>query len=92
MTDQIINVSFTISGQVHVDPARAAEDPWWEQYSRGLDLNDPEQFRQALYNYISAYVRAESLLDDVPWSCGPSSIYAVELKIGQNNDSISAQK
>lgn len=82
MPDQIITVGFTVYGQVQLDLARAEEDPWWEQYTRGLDLNDPEQLKQAVQNYVSAYLRQEQLLsDNAPWTCGPASIYTITTEV-----------
>jgi hypothetical protein len=96
MTEQIVNVVFTIQGRVQLDLARAEEDPWWESYNRGLDLNDPVQLQQAMQNYVSAYLRAEHMLDDTPWACGPASIYSVQIEVKEdgrstsNNASVSA--
>jgi len=84
MPEQIINVSFNIQGRVQLDLARAEEDPWWETFSRGLDLDDPIQFQQAVANYLSAYLRNEELLSDVPWSCGPASIYQTNIEVKEN--------
>ena len=82
MVDQIINVAFTVTGKVQLDLARAEEDPWWEQYSRGLDLNDPEQFKLAVQKYVSAYLTNEQLLSETaPWTCGPASIYSVQIEV-----------
>lgn len=92
MTEQIINVVFNVHGRVQVDLARAVEDPWWDQCSVGLDLNDKEQFQLAVRNYVSCYLRADSLLDNVPFSCGPADIYSVqiEVKSGGNTSSTDA--
>jgi hypothetical protein len=93
MSEQIVNVSFTVHGRVQLDLARAEEDPWWDQYSRGLDLTDDEQFKQAVQNYVSAYLRNEQLLsDNAPWTCGPASIYSVQIEVkhGGNTSSDAA--
>lgn len=88
MVDNIISVSFSINGRVEVDLVRAEEDPWWETYSRGLDLDDPAQLQKAIQNYISAYLRQENLLSDVPFSCGPASIYNLNVEV--KNDRVSS--
>jgi hypothetical protein len=87
MDQMILDVSFTVYGRVKIDLARAMEDPWWEQSTTGLDLNDPIQLQQAISNYVSAYLRHEALLSDVPWSCGPADIYNtnIEVKNGGSN-------
>ena len=88
MADQIIDVSFTVTGRVQLDLARAEEDPWWEQYTRGLDLNKPEDLAQAVQNYVSAYLRNEELLsDNAPWTCGPASIYSVQTEVKNDGTS-----
>lgn len=77
----IIDISFTISGRVKLDLARAMEDPWWETYSRGLNLNDEEGLKTAIRNYISAYLRNESLLsDNAPWTTGPPNIFGANIE------------
>lgn len=82
MNDQIIDITFTINGRVQLDIARAEEDPYWEQLSRGLDMTDPTQFQLVIRNYVSAYLRNEQLLgNNAPWTCGPSSIYSVQIDI-----------
>jgi hypothetical protein len=86
MSDKIITVTFQINGRVHLDIARAEEDPYWEQVSRGIDMESPEGFELAARNYISAYLRNEQLLSDVPWSCGPASIYGVSITIDNKKD------
>lgn len=80
----ISDVTFTIYGRVKIDLERAQEDPWWDQSVQGLDLNDPIQLQTAISNYISAYLRHENLLSDVPWSCGPSDIYNTYVEIHSN--------
>jgi len=84
--NEILDVGFTIYGRVKIDIARAMEDPWWESSTIGLDLDNPEQLHQAVSNYIAAYLRHEELLSNVPWSCGPASIYNtnIEVKDGGN--------
>jgi hypothetical protein len=86
MPEQIINVVFNIQGRVQLDLARAEEDPWWETYSRGLDLNEPVQFQQAVANYISAYLRNEELLSDAPFTCGPANIYQTNIEVKSGNE------
>lgn len=82
MQDQIIDITFTINGRVQLDRIRAEEDPYWEQLSRGLDMNDPIQLQLVIRNYISAYLRNEQLLsNNAPWTTGPSSIYSVQIDI-----------
>ncbi len=84
----IVDISFTIVGRVKLDTDRALEDPWWDQSVKGLDLNDKIQFQQAISNYISAYLRHENLLSEVPWSCGPADVYSVTVEVnngGSNN-------
>ena len=88
MNIPVVDISFTITGRVKLDIDRAFEDPWWDQVTQGLDLNDPIQFQQAVSNYISAYLRHENLLSEVPWSCGPADIYSVKVEVnngGSNN-------
>jgi len=91
MTEQIINVVFNIQGRVQLDLARAEEDPWFEQYTRGLDLNDPVQLQQAMQNYVSAYLRAENMLDDTPWACGPASVYSVQIEVKEDGRNTSTR-
>lgn len=81
MTEGIIDVTFTIHGRFQLDLTRAEEDPWWECYSRGLDLNNPEEFQQAVQNYVSAYLRNEELLSNTPFTCGPASIYQTNIEV-----------
>ena len=82
----ILDVKFTVFGRVKLDLERAQQDPWWEQYSRGLDLSDPIQLQTAVSNYISAYLRNEELLSNVPWSCGPASVYNSEINVNLSNN------
>ncbi len=84
MTDQIIDILFTVQGRVQLDLTRAVEDPNWDHYTRGLNLGIPEQLQQAVHNYVSAYLRNEQLLsDNAPWTNGPADIYGVVIKINE---------
>lgn len=77
----IVNLSFTIAGRFQLDLERAMEDPWWEQYTRGLDLDNKEQFARAIYNYVSAYLRNEDLLSNAPFTCGPADVYHIQTEV-----------
>lgn len=84
----IVDVTFNIMGRVQLDMDRAKEDPWWEQYTKGLDLSDPIQFQAAVFNYVSAYLKNEELLSDAPFTCGPADVYRITTEVrngGSNN-------
>lgn len=81
MEQMILDVTFTVFGRVQIDLERAEQDPWWDQSAQGLDLNDPIQLQAAVSNYISAYLRHEDLLSNVPWSCGPASVYNTKIEV-----------
>lgn len=88
MNVQIVDLSFRVTGRVQLDLERAQEDPWWEQYTRGLDLSDPIQFQQAVSNYVSAYLAKENLLSEAPFTCGPADVYNINIEVkngGSNN-------
>lgn len=88
MNVKIVNLSFTVIGRVQLDMDRALEDPWWEQYTRNLDLDDPIQFQQAVSNYVSAYLAKENLLSEAPFTCGPADVYNINIEVrngGSNN-------
>lgn len=88
---EIIDVSFVITGRVQVDLARAMEDPWWESYSRGLDLNEPDQLQLAIQNYVSAYLRQENLLsEDAPFTCGPADLFSISVEVKNDRNSSNA--
>jgi len=82
MKEQIVDLAFTVTGSVQLDVARAQEDPWWDQYSRGRNLDDPAEFEQVVRDYVSAYLRNEQLLsNNAPWTCGPASLYHIQIEV-----------
>jgi len=81
MNIPIVDVTFKINGRVQLDMDRAQEDPWWDQFTQGLDLNDPIQFQQAVSNYVSAYLTREELLSDAPFTCGPANVYNIHIEV-----------
>lgn len=97
----MVDITFTVTGRVQLDLDRAKEDIWWEQYTRGLDMTDPIQFQEGVRRYVSAYLRNEQLLsDNAPWTCGPASLYQIQLEVknggnaerteGSNTSSVTA--
>lgn len=81
MTDvKLVDIKFSIHGRVLLDMDRAMEDPWWEQYTKGYNLNDPAEFKQAVIEYVKVYLSQEDLLsENAPWTCGPADLYGVEI-------------
>lgn len=77
----VVDLIFTVSGRVQIDMTRAYEDPWWEKYSKDLNLDNPDEFRQAIQAYVSAYLSREKILSNAPWTCGPSDIYGANIEV-----------
>jgi hypothetical protein len=80
--EAIYDLSFTITGRIQLDMSRAQEDPWFEQFTRGLNLDNPEELEQALQAYVSAYLTRERIFStNAPWTCGPADIYTGKIEV-----------
>lgn len=86
----IVDLTFSIRGRVKLDLERAQEDPWWDQAVKGLDLDDKDQFRAAVSNYVSAYLRNEELLSNAPFTCGPADVYDTNIEVKSGGTSASS--
>lgn len=80
--NKLINVSFSIHGRVVLDLERAMEDPNWDQVTKNYDLSDDAQFKIAIRDYITMYLRNETMLEDTPFTCGPADIYGIQMTYG----------
>jgi hypothetical protein len=68
-------IRFEISCSVTLDLERIVEDPVWESVSRYHDVSQAGQFERALQSYLRHYLKNESVLAEMPSTCGPANIY-----------------
>lgn len=76
--EDLILVKVTLSALVSLDLERIIEDPRWATVADNVDLNDPEQREQALFQYLGSYIgrEREQLFDTVfmPATNGPADL------------------
>ncbi len=73
--DDLIAVRFEISCSVTLDIERIQEDPVWDSVCLYHDITQPEQLAKALQVYVRHYLQRESILAEMPSTCGPANMY-----------------
>lgn len=83
LEDKIL-VRVKMSSLISLDLERIVEDPVWASIADNVDLNDPEQREQALFNYLGSYIRRHQLFGGcnvfMPSTNGPSDIEIIEME------------
>ena len=82
MTDLAL-IRVTLTGTVNLDLERVENDnPRWETISHKYDLGDPEQRKQALFEYLASYLAGEKLFDNefMPSTNGPADLYLTDME------------
>ena len=81
--NDLIEVKVQLQGVVSLDLERVEEDnPRWETISHKYDLGDPEQRKQALFEYLASYLAGERLFDSsfMPSTNGPADIFVLQME------------
>ena len=68
---------FELIGGIQLDMERVEQDPAWTMAGRKYDLADPEQFDQALVEYLKYYLSHEHILAEMPTTTGPAELYGM---------------
>lgn len=74
-------IRFEILGSVRLDLERVAEDPVWNSVAVTRDISTEEGLKGALVAYFQHYFSHESLMQEVPATCGPADIYMVKARV-----------
>lgn len=92
--EDLILVKVTLSALVSLDLERITEDPRWAQIADNVNLNDPEQREQALFQYLGSYIsrEREQLFDSVfmPATNGPADLTVEKMEDVTNGNSTSS--
>lgn len=80
--NDIAQIQVQLQGVVSLDLERVEEDPRWDTISRKYDLNDPEQRKQALFEYLGSYIAGERLFDSsfMPSTNGPADLFILDME------------
>lgn len=70
-------VRFELIGGIQLDMERVEQDPAWAMAGRNYNLDDPEQFDQAVVEYLLHYLGGELLLAEMPTTTGPAELYGI---------------
>lgn len=76
-------IRVTVTGTVSLDLERVESDnPRWETISHKYDLGDPEQKKQALFEYLASYLSGERLFDSsfMPSTNGPADLFITDME------------
>ena len=81
--DDIVQVKMTLAASISLDMQRIEEDDpvAWEQASSGMNLNDTEEKKQALFRYLGLYIARELLLTKCPSTNGPGEIWPMDMEV-----------
>jgi hypothetical protein len=91
--EDLITIRVTLSATISLDRERIVEDPAWASIADNVDLEDPEQKDQALFQYLASYIRREQLFDSVfmPSTNGPSDLVLENLEEVKNGNDASSR-
>ena len=70
-------VRFELIGGIQLDMERVEQDPAWAMAGRNYNLDHPEQFDQAVVEYLLHYLGGELLLAEMPTTTGPAELYGM---------------
>ncbi len=88
--EDLILIDVTLKARVSLDLERIVEDPRWASIAHKVDLNDPEQREQALFQYLGSYINREheQLFDTVfmPATNGPSDLIVEKMEDVSNGN------
>ena len=79
--DDIRIIRFDVQASVRLDLERVYEDPAWNTVTGDMPLDTEEDLQAALVKYFNYYFAQESLLQNVPSTCGPADIYSTRARV-----------
>jgi hypothetical protein len=91
--NDLIAIKIKLQGTVSLDLERVEEDnPRWENIAHKYNLGDPEQRKQALFEYLASYLSGERLFDSsfMPSTNGPADLFILDMEDVTNGNGTSS--
>lgn len=81
--EDLVQVKVSLYSIISLDKERIETDPAWAEVCSRFDFDDPEQVKQALFQYLGLYISREELFDYrfMPATNGPSAILITDMEI-----------
>lgn len=81
--EDLVQIKVSLYSIISLDMERIEMDPAWIEVCQRVDLEDPEQVKQALFQYLGLYISREELFDNrfMPATNGPANVIITDMEL-----------